>query len=632
MHERFPALWQHRRRFEIPLRGLPRRACERLIREVLGGPTVAAVEARIIAQAAGNALFLEELIRAAAEGKGEGGPDTVLAMLQARLSRLPPRSRTLLCAASIFGTSFWPGGVAALLARGDTEALAACYPHLLEQELIEAQVGSRLAGEEEYRFRHDLVRDAAYGLLSDEDRALGHELAARYLAAAGELDAFPIAEHFRLGGIRAEAALWYQRAAEQALAANELELCRERAERALLAGAQGRTRGRLYGLQADAAAWLGQDAEARRCAEQAMELLPAGSAEWYLSAGHILVTSGRLRTWDTVERWLATVLSAEPAPEAQAALALCLGRTGYMFMMQGRPADMKRIAEALAARVPELPDSAPVARAQVSHFLSGCAFTRGDYAAGLRHLEQTVADFERAGDVRSACLERSNLAGVYIEGGMPEAAVRLCRDNLVACERARLGNARNLAQLMLGFSLTFFPERRGEAAACLAEATERSAAAQHVRHEGWARSARARLYYLQGRPAEAEVEARAALRLSAGTPTIQTWPLGWLARALVALGRADEGLGYAEQALLSLKTIGGFTMDVSVPQLAQLEALLALGRTAEAREAAANGLRRLQRRAERLSDPVWQARLLAHPENVQLLAYAAAEPGRADEV
>ncbi|HRI54244.1 MAG TPA: serine/threonine-protein kinase PknK, partial [Pseudomonadota bacterium] len=169
---------------------------------------------------------MEELIRAAAEGKGEGGPDTVLAMLQARLSRLPPRSRTLLCAASIFGTSFWPGGVAALLARGDTEALAACYPYLLEQELIEAQAGSRLAGEEEFRFRHDLVRDAAYGLLSDEDRALGHELAARYLAAAGELDAFPIAEHFRLGGVRAEAALWYQRAAEQALAANELELCR----------------------------------------------------------------------------------------------------------------------------------------------------------------------------------------------------------------------------------------------------------------------------------------------------------------------------------------------------------------------------------------------------------------------
>ena len=60
-------------------------------------------------------------------------------------------------------------------------------------------------------------------------------------------------------------------------------------------------------------------------------------------------------------------------------------------------------------------------------------------------LVKNIADFERAGDVRSACLERSNLAGVYIEGGMPEAAVRLCRDNLVACERARLGNARNLA-------------------------------------------------------------------------------------------------------------------------------------------------------------------------------------------
>ena len=78
------------------------------------------------------------------------------------------------------------------------------------------------------------------------------------------------------------------------------------------------------------------DAATRRCAEQAMELLPAGSAEWYLSAGHILVTSGRLRTWDTVERWLATVLAAEPAPEAQAALALCLGGDGRAHLGEER--------------------------------------------------------------------------------------------------------------------------------------------------------------------------------------------------------------------------------------------------------------------------------------------------------
>src|SRR5262249_1002656 len=87
VHERFARLWQRRRRHAVPLFGRPRRACERLIREVLGARSTPELEARIVAQAGGNALFLEELIRAAAEGKTEGVADTVMAMLQARLGR-----------------------------------------------------------------------------------------------------------------------------------------------------------------------------------------------------------------------------------------------------------------------------------------------------------------------------------------------------------------------------------------------------------------------------------------------------------------------------------------------------------------------------------------------------------------
>ena len=62
-------------------------------------------------QAAGNALYLEELIRAFAEGKTEQLPDTVLAMLQARIGRLSSEQRRVLRVASIFGDTFFRGGV-----------------------------------------------------------------------------------------------------------------------------------------------------------------------------------------------------------------------------------------------------------------------------------------------------------------------------------------------------------------------------------------------------------------------------------------------------------------------------------------------------------------------------------------
>src|SRR5262249_55178845 len=147
-----------------------KRACERLIREILGEDLPAADVNHIVEQAAGNVLFLEELIRARAEGDADQDRvslETVLAMLQARLARLVPALRRTLRAASVFGHHFWPGGVQALLGVPEEADLVprACQA-LLEAELIERLRQSRLPGEVEYRFRHALMREAAYGLLT----------------------------------------------------------------------------------------------------------------------------------------------------------------------------------------------------------------------------------------------------------------------------------------------------------------------------------------------------------------------------------------------------------------------------------------------------------------------------------
>ncbi|HYI01510.1 serine/threonine-protein kinase, partial [Hyalangium sp.] len=112
--ELFPGLWAQSLQ-EVPLRGLSQRASTQLAHEVLGRQVPEALVSRLVEQAAGNALFLEELIRGVAEGRGEETPGTVLAILQSRLQRLEPELRRVLRAASIFGRTFWLGGVKALL-------------------------------------------------------------------------------------------------------------------------------------------------------------------------------------------------------------------------------------------------------------------------------------------------------------------------------------------------------------------------------------------------------------------------------------------------------------------------------------------------------------------------------------
>src|SRR5262245_56655376 len=70
---------------------------------------------RLVRLSEGNAFYLEELIRAAAEGKSSHLPETVVAMVQARLDVLDDEARRILRAASVFGEVFWAGAVTRLL-------------------------------------------------------------------------------------------------------------------------------------------------------------------------------------------------------------------------------------------------------------------------------------------------------------------------------------------------------------------------------------------------------------------------------------------------------------------------------------------------------------------------------------
>src|SRR5262249_53421842 len=136
--EVFPRLWADRQNVqELRLKELGRKAGERLVRQVLGDTVGSDTVERLVKQADRNAFYLEELSRAVAQGKDQALPETVLAMVETRLGRLPLDARRVLRAASVFGELCWESSVALLLGEVmPAAAVAEWLTMLVEQELL----------------------------------------------------------------------------------------------------------------------------------------------------------------------------------------------------------------------------------------------------------------------------------------------------------------------------------------------------------------------------------------------------------------------------------------------------------------------------------------------------------------
>jgi hypothetical protein len=202
VHDLFPNLWGDREVEEIRLGTLTKSAGEKLIQESLGTVLGADDVAKIVEQADGNPFYLEELARAA-RAHSDALPDTLIAMVQARLEKLDPEVRRVLRAASVFGRDFWKGGVKALL--GGNPNIDAPLTELAAEGVVRRASASRFPNDDEYAFHDRLVREAAYAMLTDADRALGHDLAAQWLERMGERDEAIITGH-RHRGERVETA------------------------------------------------------------------------------------------------------------------------------------------------------------------------------------------------------------------------------------------------------------------------------------------------------------------------------------------------------------------------------------------------------------------------------------------
>ena len=145
----------------------------------------AGLRERVQRTAAGNPLFVEEILALLLESGGGDLviPPTISALLAARLDQLPRAERTVLECGSVEGQSFHRGTVRAL--APDEPDVQARLMTLVQKDLLRPD-RPVLPGEDGFKFRHLLIRDAAYEALAKADRADLHERFADWLKDHGE--------------------------------------------------------------------------------------------------------------------------------------------------------------------------------------------------------------------------------------------------------------------------------------------------------------------------------------------------------------------------------------------------------------------------------------------------------------
>jgi hypothetical protein len=313
LYTQFPKLREQWEFEEVVLHGLTKKASEQLARTILPTTTPDAIIGRVVALASGNAFYLEELVRRVAEGGGTELPETVVAMAQSRIERLPAEARRLLRAASVYGETSWSGGIDSLLVASDDSAMLLSW--LSEQEILQRAVDSRYPGESEYTFRHALLREACYAMLTDADRRSAHLRAGEWLEARGERDARVLADHFERGGAIARAVPFIARASMAALDSGDFESAIGLSRRGTGLGAYGPQRGMLLLVRSYASVWKREP----ELPNEALSLLPRASAPWWLALSLHVFGCSLLGTPQLAEPYLHLALTTSPDTELSSA-------------------------------------------------------------------------------------------------------------------------------------------------------------------------------------------------------------------------------------------------------------------------------------------------------------------------
>jgi ATP/maltotriose-dependent transcriptional regulator MalT len=596
--DKFPQFWSKLNVQEIQLKSLKRRAAERLAREVLGERIDDETIERIVQQAEGNAFFLEELIRQVAETGGADLPQSVVAIMQTRLEGLDRDARRILRAASVFGEVFWEGGVQALL--GDSlpaPTISQWLDVLVEREMLYTRKPEKFPRERTFEFRHGLYREAAYAMLTENDRALGHRLGAVWLEKNGEKDPLALADHFEKGSEKARAIGYFVAAAQAAYDGGNYDAVLPICDRAIDCGAQGPELGEVLILKTKKRAFNDDLVKVPELAREALGLLPAGSPSWFTAVAVLSLAGafeGRLDV-------LADAMQAYQSYQGELPANGPAGQASYVLygcmVHSGRGKTAQRLLDRLNQSMQEhgVPD--PVFR---GYLCVTRAFSRlfgfAHLGSALGNAQQACALFQDAHDRLAQAIALYYLAWAQMAVGHLEASEETCVQAIRFSASLGFDWGKTKATLVLGSTQVF--QGHGQAGIETLRPLLQSADSLN---RLMAEVIVALAHCSDGNLAEAERHARLVLQQSSLFPTIGTYANTVLARVAYCQGCYQDAVDHARRALETREQGGMDCVIEPMLRLTLAEALYASG-DGEASSQALRGARDyLLRQADALS-------------------------------
>lgn len=379
-------------------------------------------------------------------------PDTVRAIIGARLDRLPVSARSLLEDAAVLGSAFTSGALAAMSGLGSHLVDELLEP-LVHRELLELESDPRSPERGQYRFVQSMIREVAYERLTRDERRIRHERAAQFYLEAGDAElAGAVASHFVAAHgmandssaarvLAADAATALSEAAERAASLHSYAQCLGMLEQALSFTDDPITQATLWQRAARAASGLARHSVAIGYARRAFDWFRDHGDDADVAAAAALVGEELCHAFRAPEaiELLQPIVDGNPGLDDRAMVTAgaALARAYLMALRDGDAAE-------LASRV-----MGSVEQFGLVATMIDCLVTRGTALGNLGRLHEAISLLDGATryaqqhDLPLAELRAANNLGHLLAFDDHVAALETCR---VGMEQAnRLGHVRFIA-------------------------------------------------------------------------------------------------------------------------------------------------------------------------------------------
>lgn len=558
---------------ELRLSGLSKRAATKIARLVLGEDAEEGLVQRTVELCDGNAFYLEELLRNAVAQRTLDLPESVVAMAQVRLMRLDADARHVLRAASVFGESFTPAGVRALLGEDQELSVERLLPRLAAEEVLLEE------RRDHWSFRHALLRQAAYAMLTPEGRAQAHRLAGEHLLRCGDEDPAVLAHHFLESDDRPRALSWLSRAAFAALDAGSLDQACALADRGLSLSPSGEQRGLLLAVHAFASGLRGEFERSVRCCNEAWELLTRGSEVWTRVAATLAFADANRGRLEGSLPVIGALLALEQPLEPTAHYARAVATLASALFFAGQLELADRLVEGLRrASRPGEERLFTVFHGAAEGLVA--AYFKGDLALALRFARASCRACVGLLDPMAAVMPRASGARMLTDCGQYDEARALAIEAEEVGARSGTPYLRDFATIVRhGLHV-----RTGEP--CAAQDLERLAASDSPLIRAFGHLNVAAEAVLKGDRSAVAAEL-AQTREIAPLVMVRLIASAIEARGAFEAGEHERALESVRRAAQERGQLQGLVLDSAWLHQVEIDALLALGRVQEARESAA---------------------------------------------